>query len=629
MARSDGSATQRGVQLPDGGYAIGDDPRGRLNDGLARWQSQFPQQAPGHGQPGFAPAPGQPQQGGYHPHGQAQFEPHATHAAPAAGGQGNFAPHDLYPRDGVGAGYRAHDPGQGPQYARPSPSWPEAAQPPQEGLADYRQPGFDPRYQAHAGYRQDDVPAAHGGYQDHGQGYAAPDHAHTAQPFGGHAALPQEAQHQRWAAGYDGHAVPPQQQEYTADPRSWDLSHYGQNQSPHGYPAEPLANPAGQHWQHPVPHGYQQPDPRWPQEQGWQVPAGDAYGAGQQPYDPRYAADPNAYGYPAGAQPLAHDGYQQAVEGHDGPEELPAEPSRGPRPMVVVAALVGAIALGGGLAFAYKHLGGGRSGGKPPVVKADVAPAKSKPADPGGKAVAHTDKVFVNRLADGKEAKPPTPAAVPPPPAEADGGSRKVTTLIVNRDGSIVPQMTQPAPAAPPPPLPAPASVPGMVIEGLTPRPVASAPPPPPPQLRPSAAATVVAPSPRASAPQVADLPLPKVRERAEPVPRKRAAERDDAKATRTAAAAPAATASAGAGFVAVLASKKSRDDALKVFADLHQKYPDALQGRTPDVRQVNLGEKGVWYRLIVGPPGSREAAANVCKQLKSQGFSGCWATGY
>ena len=92
---------------------------------------------------------------------------------------------------------------------------------------------------------------------------------------------------------------------------------------------------------------------------------------------------------------------------------------------------------------------------------------------------------------------------------------------------------------------------------------------------------------------------------------------------------APAATSTSGAGFVAVLASKKSRMDALKAFADLQQKYGDVLAAKTPDVQEADLGDKGVWYRAVVGPPGSREAATSVCSQLKTAGHPGCWVAAY
>ena len=84
-----------------------------------------------------------------------------------------------------------------------------------------------------------------------------------------------------------------------------------------------------------------------------------------------------------------------------------------------------------------------------------------------------------------------------------------------------------------------------------------------------------------------------------------------------------------GAGYVAVLTSQKTRMDALKMFADLQQKYGDVLGTKTPDVQEANLGDKGMWYRAVVGPPGSKDGANNVCSQLKSAGYNGCWVTAY
>ena len=77
------------------------------------------------------------------------------------------------------------------------------------------------------------------------------------------------------------------------------------------------------------------------------------------------------------------------------------------------------------------------------------------------------------------------------------------------------------------------------------------------------------------------------------------------------------------------MSSRKSHMDALKTFADIQQKHSGVLQGRTPDVREANLGAKGIWYRVVVGPPGSRDSANSVCSQLKSEGYTGCWIMTY
>ena len=61
----------------------------------------------------------------------------------------------------------------------------------------------------------------------------------------------------------------------------------------------------------------------------------------------------------------------------------------------------------------------------------------------------------------------------------------------------------------------------------------------------------------------------------------------------------------------------------------MQQKYSSVLAGKTPDVAEANLGAKGNYHRLVVGPPGSRQQASSVCVQLKSQGYSDCWVTTY
>jgi hypothetical protein len=85
----------------------------------------------------------------------------------------------------------------------------------------------------------------------------------------------------------------------------------------------------------------------------------------------------------------------------------------------------------------------------------------------------------------------------------------------------------------------------------------------------------------------------------------------------------------ASSGFVAVLSSQKSRMDAVKAYASIDQKYRDMLASNTFDVQEADLGEKGVWYRAVVGPPRSFEGAKKICEELKAAGYSGCWPARY
>jgi hypothetical protein len=439
------------------------------------------------------------------------------------------------------------------------------------------------------------------------QGYFDPGH-HQPAPGGplGHAAPDAGYGHQPAARRQD--SWPPGEHE------TWDLSQYAPGQVPAEQQLSAYAPTPGQG--HPADYGHGGPQGQWPghaqEHQHWgQDPRGY-----EQPLDPQFGdqhtqyQDYNEFAAPGG------------VEGdEDYEEEEEVEPRRRPRTFLIALVLVGAIGIGGGVAYTYKNFGATNVAGDTPVVRADQSPAKQKPAEPGGKDVPNIDKKFLNRLTEDRPTA--TAALATQPSLESEGGTRKVTTLVVNRDGTLTPQLSSAVPAAEAPPPPPSSGVPGMLIEGFgSPPPQRAAAPEPPPPPR-----VTVTNAP----PKVADLPMPKVR--AEPVaPRKRVAVRDDAAApagrATTTASTPAASTGAN-GYVAVLSSRKTREEALRNYADMYQKYPDALANRTPDVLEANLGDKGLWYRLIVGPPGSREAANDVCVKLKAQGFTGCWATAY
>ena len=114
---------------------------------------------------------------------------------------------------------------------------------------------------------------------------------------------------------------------------------------------------------------------------------------------------------------------------------------------------------------------------------------------------------------------------------------------------------------------------------------------------------------------------------------KKAVAEEQVALAEASAPAEPTATtqpASGGNGYVVQVRASKSRVDALGSFADLQQKYAELLGSTQPDIQQVDLGgTKGVWYRLRLGPPGSRKAAVDLCGKLKSQGLKECLVAAY
>ena len=86
-----------------------------------------------------------------------------------------------------------------------------------------------------------------------------------------------------------------------------------------------------------------------------------------------------------------------------------------------------------------------------------------------------------------------------------------------------------------------------------------------------------------------------------------------------------------GNGYVAVLATQPTRIDALRSYADLQQRYGGVLGTSIPDVQQADLSSRGMgrMYRVVVGPPGSRQAALKICQRLRAAGYQGCWVKAY
>jgi SPOR domain len=306
---------------------------------------------------------------------------------------------------------------------------------------------------------------------------------------------------------------------------------------------------------------------------------------------------------------------------------------------MVGSALLGAVALGGALAYAYKQSGGPMGGGaQPPVVQADSRPVKELPQQTSGKDSPHKNKLIYERLQNGDQpeaehivprqedvAIPAMPGAAPmaapgaapsapsqvatvDDPNSVDGGPRRVKTLVVHPDGSVMPAAAPPAQPTPQPQQAAPAQAAPASTPQQMAEPAIPAPSLPQPQAAPAAAAVpAAAPAPVAADPQpVAAIPPAK--------PRVAAAD---------AGPAPAKPSQ----YVVQVGSKQNQTEALATFADMQQKYPTLLANYRPMVQKADLGAKGVWYRLRIGPIVDKTAAAKLCSQLKSQGHPDCLVT--
>lgn len=579
MARQRGPATTPGAPQAHGRPGYAPSPYGQpAHDGYDNYPAEPAQD--GYNYPSYPPQqPEQPAPNGY---GYAPPRQHTEYSAPQAdpyanlpGGQDpRYADHGYAPRSLHEAPLRSNDAYAG-GYAPESLAY-DNAPPAQRGWQDQGEPQ-QPAYQD---YRQPQPFDRAAMPRDSGRGIPSPEPEAYAHPSG-----LRGPQYDQWPNNRGGELDLGNFAPAALDPRQ------------QGYDAA-----GGRTWP-----GQQQPEPlRFDQEI-------DQSEGKLQPYD------------------------QDAADDYEDEEEE-APPKRRGRGLLIAAALVGAIGLGGGLAYGYKMFFAAPPKSGTPVVKAPVQPSKTAPADPGGRKFANADSKVMERL--------PTDGNAGTDPAGDDTGTRRVTIIPVTRDGTLANGGAQPPAAAP-----LSASVPGMTLVGggvqVPPiRPVdppqavppVAQPPAPPSAMRPAAAPQVKPQviSRADTAATVDDQQAAEQTRRAPPVAPPPAAAPAPRAAPATSAIAAAAPPSdvvpkkASTAFVAVLASQKTRMEALSLYADLQQRFATILSDKAPDVVEVDLSARnlGTVYRLVVKPAGARNQALEVCNQLKAAGFQGCWVTG-
>ncbi len=355
-----------------------------------------------------------------------------------------------------------------------------------------------------------------------------------------------------------------------------------------------------------------------------------------------------------------------------GTAALADAPADGRLGMKIAAAAMGLVVIGGLGFLGYRAFGPNpvaNNGGAPPVIRADAEPAKVVPqgATP---AKTESDRVapanqqrIVARQEDPVDTVGNRQVRVVGPgaqPAEGeDDAPRRVRTVVVRPDGTIVQPNAGAAPALPPTPTPAapaaaaaPAATtalppaPSQPVEptvAAVPAPAVPAPGVPQPQPAPSRPA-VQAEAPAAPAPEAPVArptppppaavaatrpvpPAPQQRQTAAPasaplplVPPAAPAAPTTVAAVPAAPAAPAAPASGGGSFVVQLSSQRSEADARRDFQRFQSRFSGLLAGKSADIQTADLGNRGVYYRLRVGPGGSREDAVRLCEQIKAQG---------
>lgn len=358
---------------------------------------------------------------------------------------------------------------------------------------------------------------------------------------------------------------------------------------------------------------------------------------GTLPQDESWAA--NAEAYPA-ASP-----YDAAPEADPAWEPAYAAPARSRRPLFLTGSVIVLGLVGIGASFALKgHVGGSR---EIATIEAVPGPTKIQPEQPAGSDVPKESASILDKsprpnavaLSNNQEqpvdlsrlpAKPKVlsvgnapltgaalsdqqaaTAAVTPTAAQqpmtiaALIEPKKVRTVSVRPDGTVLPNDQAPAPQSAAPAHAAPvASAATPVAKPSTPKTTARvAPTTPTPKPTPAPAADASTPLALTGAKPKSATPA------AKPVAVAKAEADDDA--------APAAAASGG-GFAVQLAAPGSEHDAKDAVSKLGAKFSSALGGRRPTIRKATVGTRDVFRVRVVNL--SREEATTLCQKLQADG---------
>ncbi len=240
------------------------------------------------------------------------------------------------------------------------------------------------------------------------------------------------------------------------------------------------------------------------------------------------------------------------------------------------------------------------AGGGIPVVRADPAPTKVRPSDPGGMDVPDRDKLVYERL-------------------QGEAGEKRVERLLPAPETPMVPPRAaqRPAPEAT-------QTLPRVPTEAQV---RAAVKPAPPPLAREPAAldrepvgSTEPAPedSPPSSAETAPEAPTPEIIAEAKPEP-KPESKSEPARAPAaqaSAASTTSAAASAPSGYLIQIAAVREPERAESEWSRLQRQHADALRGLKLFVVRADLGDKGVFWRLRAGPFADEGAAKNRCAEL-------------
>lgn len=257
-----------------------------------------------------------------------------------------------------------------------------------------------------------------------------------------------------------------------------------------------------------------------------------------------------------------------------GPPERPSIPyrrieRRSHRSLAAALAVTVMMICAGGLWIANRA-GSHNGGADVPLLRADSDPIKVKPDNPGGMDIPNRDRSYVYD----------------------QGGTQSAPEHLM-------------PPAEAPLPRPAPTSPPATIDSGIA-------------TMAPSAAAAEAIPAPSAAAPS----PQP-----ASAAPTAPAASSETPAATTATPARPTQTATlppgSGKGYRLQIAAVKTPEAAKDEWERIRRQNSDILGGLGFISERVDLGDRGIFYRIQAGPLADPQEGERVCTLLRQRNV-GC-----
>ncbi|MEE4013804.1 SPOR domain-containing protein [Roseibium sp. FZY0029] len=353
------------------------------------------------------------------------------------------------------------------------------------------------------------------------------------------------------------------------------------------------------------------------------------------------------------------------------PAERNAVPQGGEKSrkgLFVAAGVLGVAVLGGAGFFLFDSDAVPVPSGPPPIISGLQEPLKVYPEQTQDTASDQAGKLIYDRVDGTGVAGPdrliptesPQLAELPPAPvgtsADADlvpGTPKRVRTVVVRPDGTIIPEGEEPAVATPAQPQPAtpveadaasgdegsqvvttspvvtgadvapaePADVapalpdtPAIVTGAdVAPEPAASEPVAPVPSVvprkKPDAPVQVASAPPAATAPQN-DRPLNLTQQAPAPAT---AAPATPAPVASTSGSIPAGT------YIVQVTSQRSEAAAKDAYSGLQRRFPGVLGNRNAVIVAATVEDRGVFYRARI-PTASRDEAISLCESLQAAG---------